>query len=85
MLSLRNALRRRVTGRNIRLAVDWGKYGPPETAYVVASGHKVAATTELSVAAGEYSGTIKHNFEALVELNLIFARKISFICSICMI
>ena len=29
---------------------------------------------ELSVAAGEYAGTIKHNFEALVELNLIFAK-----------
>ena len=29
---------------------------------------------ELSVAAGEYAGTIKHNFEALTELNLIFAK-----------
>ena len=29
---------------------------------------------ELSVAAGEYAGTIKHNFEALAELNLIFAK-----------
>ena len=29
---------------------------------------------ELSVQAGEYAETIKHNFEAIVELNLIFAK-----------